>query len=195
MWGREQLPHIQSLSGYDFSLNTFANDTLLVLFFQCSPAAKLQSFIPSNVLRARPILFIPGCGFSFSLQRAAQGSRQHTETSSWMRFGPSSHILLWALSWMAVLINGIIPHMMCLCKAIPERGSPSVDIMTQPKCKLVAVVLLDRLLWEICKREKGSLFAMLCLCATETYLQTWVRCFRSEVQFSKGKTVHRFSKN
>lgn len=142
--------------------------TLLVLFFQCSPAAKLWSFIPSNMLRARPMLFIQGCGFSFSLQRAAQGSRQHTETSSWMKFGPSCHFLFWALSWMAVLINGIFPHVVCLVRWY--RSSPSVDIMAQPKYKVEAVVLLDRLLWEICRREKGSPFAMLCFHATETYL-------------------------
>lgn len=71
---------------------------------------------------------------------------------------------------MEVLINVIIPHVVCLCKVIPEHGSPSVGKTARPKCKVTAVVLLDRLLWEICRREKGSPFAMLCLCATETYL-------------------------
>lgn len=162
-------PHTGPLRLSFFTLKTFANYTLLVLFFQCSPAAKLWSFIPSNVLGARPTLFIQGCGFSFSLQRAAQGSRQHTETSSWVSFEPSCHILFAALSWMAVLINVIISHVVCMGKAIPEHGSPSVGITAQPKCKAMAVNLLDSLLWKICRREKRNPFAMLCFCAPETY--------------------------
>lgn len=83
MWGQgAAASHTVPLRLSFFNLKTFANYTLLVLFFQCSPAAKLRSFVPSNILGARPMLFIQGCGFSFSLQRAAQGSRQHTETSS-----------------------------------------------------------------------------------------------------------------
>lgn len=75
----------------------------------------------------------------------------------------------WDLDPLVIFYSELFPEwqywlmaLFLLSKVIPECGSPSMDITARPKCKVMAVVLLDRLLWEICRREKGSPFAMLC---------------------------------